>query len=1190
MISVMSQVMKYHYNLRRLNLIFACVCVLLLASMVWLIKVDYCRRWRDHQEDYVELQGALAYFDILADGSGGSSGGESGGLVKDPPLFDFLSPRGTLGKKEVRQVVLPGIRVDLNFVERPATDRCMTCHVGIDDKGLTKKKLAERLAGAVSAIHGGDVDGGGVFFDAVVEQINAYQASRRKPALTLSQPLLGHPDPDLYAATDSAHPMKQMGCTVCHEGNGEETDFVLASHTPSSETVGDEWKEKYYVRRAGVIAEHTFASAAEGWDHPMLPLQFTEAGCVKCHSKVADVAVHDWQPTAERINEGRYLFTSMGCVNCHLVDEFAASKRVGPDLSHVGDKLNRGFLHNWIWFPKNYRPSTPMPHFFRQENNDSGSAEERGDRDPELRTRTEVIAISEYLLALSDPYVRVSAPEDLWASLKDAGSAQVPAAADRGRRLLGSVGCLGCHTVLAYRPDDKEYGGLLDPIGSTWIISDIAADLFSSTKREGQSEDDFGEAIWDQASQRYEKMNYIDRVAYAMGNFADLTDTIFAPKRVEGPIFNDYGPELSSIGTKFSGYEQAVEWLYDWLKNPRHYSGYTRMPKLRLEWGQFPEIDMQTHQPTGLMVDADEALDLAIYLSGLDENKRFSLEPFDVNQVDRRIFERERDELIRTLLSGVESGARAEAVLSDKDGVLTEDLVSALSKSQKADETEAKIRGLGLEERRWFWLGQRLIGHYGCYSCHKIGGFERVAGPGPELTSWGAKPVSQLDFGYFGPGYRDYVKEDQRFGRLYPVDREKLIGWSHDNPHTNIQATRASFAWHKLRNPRMWYRGQVKDPYDKLKMPNFFFTDDQADALVTFVLSRRPSGVNKVLQVDYSDTPAGMIGDGRNLARRLNCFGCHKIDGNKALIDQYYQVEEGVETVFDEFNAPPWLHGHGARAQGEWLYDYLYDVDTVRPWLKVRMPSYHLNKAKSAKSLVEYLVGLCQDDAKRVKDKTATVRKYEADERKVRDDVYASALAGLKRFGSLSRWESHGSFSVQEILDRAEKFSDLYDIENYPYPEKPIGSYDPDEVADGETLFYELRCLTCHVFGDPTIRGANPYPSAPNLQRVSDRLSRAWVKAWLERPSRFMPATTMPMHFGEDLSGAFKDYLPEHRETLGARLKNKALLDDGIKQIEAIMSFLFEASEKRLNKVQPIWEEEPLPLAETSRIRLRRNQ
>src|SRR5439155_18108879 len=64
---------------------------------------------------------------------------------------------------------------------------------------------------------------------------------RKKEGRTQLDPsaaLLAHPRLDLYCDPDSKHPMESaegkigMGCTSCHDGSGQETNFVLAAHSP----------------------------------------------------------------------------------------------------------------------------------------------------------------------------------------------------------------------------------------------------------------------------------------------------------------------------------------------------------------------------------------------------------------------------------------------------------------------------------------------------------------------------------------------------------------------------------------------------------------------------------------------------------------------------------------------------------------------------------------------------------------------------------------------------------------------------------------------------------------------------------------------------------------------------------------------------------------------------------------------
>ena len=43
---------------------------------------------------------------------------------------------------------------------------------------------------------------------------------------------LAHPQLNLYVDVDSPHSFEAVGCTACHDGSGQETDFVVAAHTP----------------------------------------------------------------------------------------------------------------------------------------------------------------------------------------------------------------------------------------------------------------------------------------------------------------------------------------------------------------------------------------------------------------------------------------------------------------------------------------------------------------------------------------------------------------------------------------------------------------------------------------------------------------------------------------------------------------------------------------------------------------------------------------------------------------------------------------------------------------------------------------------------------------------------------------------------------------------------------------------
>ena len=54
------------WNTKKASVVFACSSIALLASIIWMVKVDYARPWRDIQNNFTDLQASLAHFDVLA--------------------------------------------------------------------------------------------------------------------------------------------------------------------------------------------------------------------------------------------------------------------------------------------------------------------------------------------------------------------------------------------------------------------------------------------------------------------------------------------------------------------------------------------------------------------------------------------------------------------------------------------------------------------------------------------------------------------------------------------------------------------------------------------------------------------------------------------------------------------------------------------------------------------------------------------------------------------------------------------------------------------------------------------------------------------------------------------------------------------------------------------------------------------
>jgi cytochrome c2 len=147
-----------------------------------------------------------------------------------------------------------------------------------------------------------------------------------------------------------------------------------------------------------------------------------------------------------------------------------------------------------------------------------------------------------------------------------------------------------------------------------------------------------------------------------------------------------FGQPLENIGTK-----TTYEWVFNWVRDPKHYNPNTYMPNLRL-------------------TDA-QAADVATYLMALK--------------------------------GGGGDQAKATYTQKDVDDTLL-DYYTALMPAAQAKATVDKLD----ENQKQIDLGQKVINRYGCFSCHEIKGFEKTQPIGTDLSEEGSKLVTRLDFGF----------------------------------------------------------------------------------------------------------------------------------------------------------------------------------------------------------------------------------------------------------------------------------------------------------------------------------------------------------------------------------------------------------------------------------------------------------
>ena len=141
--------------------------------------------------------------------------------------------------------------------------------------------------------------------------------------LNLSEPI---PRWILYLSRESPHPIDEIGCTGCHGGRGRATTFNRVVHTPRDDAQKAEWEETY-----GWAEDHH-------WDGPMYPADFSESGCLKCHSDTVNI------PRADLFNRGRSLYEKAGCWGCHNSRGFEERRndRARSSTHHLQDDARMG--------------------------------------------------------------------------------------------------------------------------------------------------------------------------------------------------------------------------------------------------------------------------------------------------------------------------------------------------------------------------------------------------------------------------------------------------------------------------------------------------------------------------------------------------------------------------------------------------------------------------------------------------------------------------------------------------------------------------------------------------------------------------------------------------------------------------------------------------------------------------------
>lgn len=339
-----------------------------------------------------------------------------------------------------------------------------------------------------------------------------------------------------------------------------------------------------------------------------------------------------------------------------------------------------------------------------------------------------------------------------------------------------------------------------------------------------------------------------------------------------------------------------------------------------------------------------------------------------------------------------------------------------LKKSVSLVDTKDRLSKMSTDEKL-IYSGEKLIRYYGCFACHNISGFEKDKPIGAELTEEGSKDVHRFDFGF-----------------------------------VDIEHSKQAWFMQKLKDPRIFDHNLVKEPYDKLRMPNFHLTEEEAQAITTVLLGfakDRP----EPSKLEPRTARNQAIEEGQKLIRQFNCQGCHLMEGESAAIQptvtdwliKFKNYSEGEAKSVSTSFSPPNLIGEGKKVQTEWLFEFLHRPETIRPWLSVRMPTYHFNAAQ---------------------------------------------------------------------LNTLLKYFSALDNEEFPFSEMAPKPMTPQEMEASQKLFSNeyFGCAQCHIVGNKMPAGS-PDNWAPDFALAKKRLKPKWIIEWLHDPQALLPGTKMPTYF-----------------------------------------------------------------------------
>jgi len=366
-------------------------------------------------------------------------------------------------------------------------------------------------------------------------------------------------------------------------------------------------------------------------------------------------------------------------------------------------------------------------------------------------------------------------------------------------------------------------------------------------------------------------------------------------------------PSLNGIGSKVNR-----SWMVSWLKNPKGYFSKTKMPNFQLS-------DDEANTIADFLMTFTSFRDNATFeplpsqLMQTSESRKVAMEELGSTRLrEARCISchsiNGKGGYVATDLGKVSSKVNLEWLYNYiKNPKLFQpnvempryrfnnnDLAAVIAymKSEYVDFDLAESVP-HIPDPQYYEKGLALIKKYNCRGCHELETIKRSEELGPELTYIGSKKLYEIDFG-----------------------------------QSEVDQSLSTYLFTKLKSPRIFS--------SKMKMPNYEFSDEQAQAISVALLGNTSEQIPEELKIKPKPagtySPQGKFG---KLVNDLACFGCHTMFDRGRLIATDLTLEASM-------------------AKRDWIEHYFNVPYSLRPILTERMPNLFLSEDE-IKTLVDYM-------------------------------------------------------------------------------------------------------------------------------------------------------------------------------------------------------------------------------------------